>query len=77
MATKTYRRTLPILLAVLITMGSKNEVVSSEKIVIGWLEKVYLPEYDFALRGKVDTGAKTSSIHATDMEYIKAEGKLP
>jgi hypothetical protein len=52
-------------------------VAGDEKIVIGWLEKVYLHEYSFALRGKIDTGAKTSSIHATEMEYVSVEGRPP
>jgi len=57
--------------------GSEPDAASKEKLVIGWLEKVYLPQYDFALRGKVDTGAKTSSLHATDMKYVYVEGKPP
>ena len=56
---------------------SEPEALSEEKMVIGWLEKVYLPEYDFALRGKIDTGAKTSSLHATDMQYVYVEGRPP
>jgi len=60
-----------------LTTESEQKVVSEEKIVIGWLEKVYLPAYDFALRGKSDTGAKTSSLHATEMEYVYVEGRPP
>jgi len=46
-----------------------------QKIIIGWLEEVYLPEYDFVSRAKIDTGAKNSSIHAVDVEYIDQPGK--
>lgn len=48
-----------------------------EKKVVGWLEKVYLTDYHFGLRAKMDTGAKSSSIHATDLEYVPVEGKSP
>ncbi len=46
---------------------------AEEKRIIGWLENVYLPEYDFVLRAKIDTGAKSSSIHALEMEYVQRE----
>lgn len=50
---------------------------SGSTVTVGWLEKAYLPDYDFELRAKMDTGAKTSSIHATDMEFVQVEGKAP
>jgi hypothetical protein len=56
---------------------SAHDNESEEKVIVGWLEKAYLPEYNFALRAKMDTGAKNSSIHAADMEYIAVEGKPP
>lgn len=49
--------------------------IAGQKIVIGWLEKVYLPQYEFALRGKMDTGAKNSSLHAVDIQYVNQKGK--
>lgn len=48
-----------------------------KKVIVGWLEKAYLPEYDFALRAKMDTGAKNSSLHAVDLGYVPVEGKPP
>tara|TARA_S200000501_G_scaffold313505_1_gene305019 strand:+ start:431 stop:895 length:465 start_codon:yes stop_codon:yes gene_type:complete len=43
---------------------------------IGWREWVYLPKYnDFAIKAKVDTGARTSAIHATHIEEYKSSGK--
>ncbi len=59
------------------TLVSAEEKRSKGKVTVGWLEKAYLPEYDFALRAKMDTGAKNSSIHATDMEYVTVEGTSP
>ena len=47
---------------------------AEEKRVIGWLEKIHLPEYGFYVRAKMDTGAKNSSIHAVDVEYVDQQG---
>jgi hypothetical protein len=48
----------------------------NQKTIIGWLEQVYLPEYDFVVKAKIDTGAKNSSIHGMDVKYIgKAKGE--
>lgn len=47
--------------------------MADQKVMIGWLEAIYLPEYDFVLTAKIDTGAKNCSIHAIDVKYIKTE----
>ncbi len=47
------------------------------KIVIGALETCDLPELNiFDLQIRVDTGAKTSSLHVDDIEKERREGKL-
>jgi hypothetical protein len=63
------------ILVLLIFLGFKQPAVAGQKIVIGWLEKVYIPRHDFSLRGKMDTGAKNSSLHAVDIEYVQEKGK--
>lgn len=43
--------------------------------VIGLREWVSLPDFGLnGLRGKIDTGASTSSLHATDMEVFEHNG---
>lgn len=45
------------------------------KQIAGWVERVtLLPGFEIAL-AKLDTGAKTSSIHAEDLERFEREGE--
>ena len=43
---------------------------------IGWREWIYLPKFDdFAIKAKVDTGARTSALHATQIKEYDSNGK--
>lgn len=47
-----------------------------EKIVIGWQEIVSLPQIGIAaIDAKIDTGAKTSSLHAENIEFFNKDGQ--
>ncbi|MFA9428570.1 ATP-dependent zinc protease [Egicoccus sp. AB-alg2] len=38
--------------------------------VLGWKEHVSLPEWGLEVRGKLDTGARSSALHVTRLEEI-------
>jgi hypothetical protein len=44
-------------------------------VVMGWLETVRIHPGGLSLRGKLDTGAKNSSINATNVEQFEREGE--
>lgn len=45
------------------------------KVIAGWLEQVTIQASGGVAKAKLDTGAKTSSIHATKIKVFKRNGK--
>lgn len=60
-----------IIINLLVTSGYS---FAAEKAVIGWVERVHIYPGDFELHAKIDTGAKTSSLNAPNMDIYKREG---
>jgi len=50
--------------------------VKRELLTIGWREWVELPQLTpVAIKGKIDTGARTSTLHAFDTELTNIDGR--
>ncbi len=61
-------------------MAKKSEANSSETrtqlVLIGWREQVSLPEFKIkTLKAKIDTGAKTSALHADEIKVVSIKGR--
>lgn len=55
-------------------MSSKAKPVKLP--IIGWREWVQLPQLGIAkVKAKIDTGARSSSLHAYDLKYEERDGK--
>ena len=49
--------------------------IAADKPVIGWVERVKIYPGDFEIHAKIDTGAKTSSLNAPNMNIFKRDGE--
>lgn len=47
---------------------------AEDKFYTGWLERIVLVPSGIKLRAKLDSGAKTPSIHASDIERFERDG---
>lgn len=47
-----------------------------EKVLIGRIEWVEMPDLKIKHKARIDTGAKTTSLHATNIEEVEQRGEL-
>ncbi len=56
-------------------MPSKPKT-QKEPTIIGWMEYIDLPDIALLkMKAKIDTGARTSALHATDIEMFQKQDK--
>ena len=71
-----YHADLFCVLLILFNLLYLSSVLASDKLTkAGWIEKVHIYPGDLVMNAKLDTGAKTSSIHAEDVTRFEREGK--
>jgi len=63
------------LLLLMLPFYSQADGETPGKVIAGWVEKISLIDPPYLLKAKLDTGAKTSSIHAENIELFKRDGK--
>ena len=65
------RLTLALFPALLLLAG---QTFGADRPVFGWVEKTTIEPWGVELKAKLDSGALTSSLHATDVEVFEKEG---
>lgn len=53
------------------TNAGETAVFAQPMVTMGWLESVYIKPWGLKVTAKLDTGAKTSSIHASVIEHFR------
>ncbi|MBN1378008.1 MAG: ATP-dependent zinc protease [Gammaproteobacteria bacterium] len=52
-----------------------SQTVQAKPVLFGWLESIYLQPSGERIVAKLDTGAKTSSVYASNIQLFKKDGK--
>lgn len=66
-------RQIPILLTALLFLA--QPCLAETKMIYGFVEKATLVDQNLTLPAKLDTGAKSSSLHAINIKKIKIKGE--
>jgi len=66
-----------LLLGILVLgpVPSVHAQLLKEKVLIGRVEWVSLPDLKIRLKARIDTGAKTTSMHAVNIEEVEQRGE--
>jgi hypothetical protein len=66
----------PVLLALAVWFPVISQADSPSALeIFGWVERVEVIDGQLSLKAKLDTGAATSSLDATDIERFRKDGK--
>lgn len=63
------------LLTSFLTLPVKAQLLK-DKVTIGRIEWVELPDLKLKFKSRIDTGAKTTSLHAANIEEVQQNGEL-
>ncbi len=74
MITRT-SKSIIILIIFLCIYSSSSFSKEPARVIAGWVEKVRIENQAYDIKAKLDTGAKTSSIHAINIKPFKKDGK--
>ena len=55
--------------------SAKPETPPKQRVIMGWLESIFIRPWNRRLTAKLDTGAKTSSLHAGKIEHFSKNGE--
>lgn len=66
--------TLTLLLSIACLLANADSKTPG-KVIAGYVEKVVIENQDFNTKAKLDTGAKTSSIYASNIERYRKNGQ--
>ena len=66
---------ITIVFIIICTLFHTSPLSAKKKEVIGWLEMVRVFPGNLKIRAKLDTGAKVSSLNASNLEYLHINDK--
>jgi hypothetical protein len=55
--------------------GSEGTRKAKERVIMGWIERAVLIPWGVEIKAKLDSGAKTSSLHAEGIERFEKDGE--
>lgn len=72
---RTFLKFILLFLVFFLPLNSEAQLLK-EKVLIGRVEWVELPELKLKHKARIDTGAKTTSLHAVNIEEVQQRGEL-